>query len=180
MTTTSTQQTYAIDAAHSSVEFVVRHLMIAKVRGRFSAVNGVIAIPDGSDIPTSVTATLDVDSIDTREQQRDGHLKSPDFFHVEQHPQITFKSTSIAASGESFKVTGDLTIHGVSKSVTLDAEFTGRAKDPWGGSRIAFEASTQINREDFGLTYNQALESGGVLVGKDVKIELHVEAVLQP
>ena len=177
--TSETLQTYAIDAAHSTAEFVVRHLVISKVRGRFGKVAGTIHVADGSDVPTDVTAEIDATTIDTREEQRDGHLKSADFLHVEQHPTIAFKSTNIAGNGSSFTITGDLTIRGVTKSVELDAQFDGRGKDPWGGSRIAFSAETKINRKDFGLNWNQALETGGVMVSDEVKIELNVQAVLQ-
>ncbi|BDE05561.1 polyisoprenoid-binding protein [Vulcanimicrobium alpinum] len=177
--TSETLQTYAIDAAHSTAEFVVRHLVISKVRGRFGKVAGTIHVPDGSEVPTDVTAEIDATTIDTREEQRDGHLKSADFLHVDQHPTITFKSTNIAGSGSSFTIVGDLTIRGVTKSVELDAQFDGRGKDPWGGSRIAFSAETKINRKDFGLNWNQALETGGVMVSDEVRIELNVQAVLQ-
>jgi polyisoprenoid-binding protein YceI len=170
-------QAYAIDAAHTTAEFVVRHLMISKVRGRFTQVSGTIDLAEGSTTPVSITAIIETASIDTREEQRDGHLKSPDFFDAANFPQITFKSTRVDGSGDSFKIVGDLTIHGVTKEITLDTTFEGRAIDPWGNSRVGYEAHGKISRKDFGLTWNQALEAGGVAVGDDVKIELNVEAI---
>jgi polyisoprenoid-binding protein YceI len=170
-------QAYAIDASHTTAEFVVRHLMITKVRGRFTGVSGTIDLAGDSTTPVSISAVIDTNTIDTREEQRDGHLKSPDFFDATNHPQITFKSTRIDGSGDSFKVIGDLTIHGVTKEITLDTTFEGRAVDPWGNSRVGYEAHGKISRKEFGLTWNQALEAGGVAVGDDVKIELNVEAI---
>jgi polyisoprenoid-binding protein YceI len=180
MTTHATQgtKTFQIDTIHSQVGFAVRHLMLSKVRGHFGGVTGSVTVPDGQTIPTAVEATISVDSIDTREPQRDGHLKSPDFFHVEEHPTITFKSTHIETTGDSsFKLTGDLTIRGTTKAVTLTVDAEGRVKDPWGKDRVAFTARGRINRKDFGLTWNQALEAGGVAVGEDVDLELEIEAV---
>ena len=177
MNTTTTSRTYAIDPAHTTVEFVVRHLMITKVRGRFTSVSGTIAVPDDATVPTSVDVEIDAKTIDTREEQRDNHLRSEDFLHTEQHPKLTFKSTSIDGDGDDFKVHGDLMIHGVTRKVTLDATFEGRVKDPWGGERIGYSASTKINRKDFGLTWNAALETGGVLVGEQVTITLEVQFV---
>ncbi len=178
-TVTQLQQTYAIDATHSSVEFVVRHMMITKVRGRFGAVSGSIALAPGSSVPTAIAAVIDASSVDTREAQRDGHLRSADFFDVERFPQLTYKSTRIEGDGESFRVYGDLTLHGVTREVVLDGEFEGRGSDPWGGQRVSFSAQTKINRKDFGLSWNQALETGGMLVSEEVRIELNVQAVLQ-
>ncbi len=179
MSTATTAQAYAIDPAHSSVEFVVRHMMIAKVRGRFTAVSGTFEVPEGAELPTSIQATIDPSSVSTGEAQRDGHLKSPDFFDVVTHSTIEFKSTHIAAGGDGFNVTGDLTIHGVTKPVTLAVTYEGRSQDPWGNARIGFEATGKISRKDFGLVWNQALETGGVAVGDDVKIELSIEGVAQ-
>lgn len=178
-TTPQTLETYAIDAKHSSAEFIVRHLVITKVRGRFAQLTGTLHVPAGAEIPTDVTAEIDAASIDTREEQRDAHLKSPDFLETAAHPTITFKSTSISGSGASFTITGDLTLHGVTKSIELDATYEGRGKDPWGGSRISYSAETKINRKDYGLTWNQALETGGMMVSDEVKIELNIQAVLQ-
>lgn len=170
---------YALDPAHSSVEFTVRHLMISKVRGRFAAFQGSIELAPGSDVPRSIAVSIDADSIDTREDQRDNHLRSADFFDVEQYPKLTFESTRIEGTAGDLRVTGNLTMHGVTKEVTLKAEFEGRGSDPWGGQRVAYSAQTTVNRKDFGLTYNQALETGGVMVSDEVRIELNVQAVLQ-
>jgi polyisoprenoid-binding protein YceI len=176
---TQTGITYSIDPAHTTVEFVVRHLMISKVRGRFSKIAGTIVVPEGSDVPASIQATIDVPSIDTREPDRDTHLRSADFFDAEHNPQITFASTAIGGSAGALRVTGDLTIRGNTRSVVLDAEFEGRAVDPWGNNRIAYTAQTKINRSDFGLAWNQALEAGGVVVSDEVRIELNVQAIEQ-
>lgn len=179
MTTTQTTKTYTIDPAHTTAEFIVRHLMISKVRGRFTSVTGTIDVPEGSTVPVSVDVTIDAASIDTREEQRDAHLKSADFLEAEKFGTITFKSTGFDGSGDAFKVRGDLTIHGVTREVVLDTTFEGRTTDPWGNARIGYEAHTKISRKDHGLAWNQALEAGGVLVGDDVKIELNVEAIAQ-
>jgi polyisoprenoid-binding protein YceI len=171
--------TYAIDPVHTTVEFVVRHLMITKVRGRFTGVAGTIELQPGSDVPSAVQAHIDAATIDTREDQRDTHLKSADFFEVEVHPALRFTSTRIEGRSDDFTIHGNLTIHGVTREVALKGEFEGRAADPWGGQRVGYSASTTINRKDFGLTWNAALETGGVVVGDEVRIELNVEAVLQ-
>lgn len=181
MTAQLTEKTsYSIDPAHTTVEFVVRHLMITKVRGRFGAVSGSIELESGSDVPRSVQATIDATSIDTNEPQRDTHLKSADFFEVEKYPTLEFGSTRIEGDAGGFTIFGNLTIHGVTREVALKAEYEGRAADPWGGQRIGYSASTTINRKDFGLGWNAALETGGVVVGDEVRIELNVEAVLKP
>jgi len=172
-------QNYAIDAAHSTVQFTVRHLMIAKIHGRFAAVTGTLEILPESSVPTAIDVSIDVASIDTREEQRDGHLKSPEFFDVATYPYITFLSTRVEGDGDRFRVYGDLTIHGTTREVALDTAFGGRARDPWGNQRVGFEALTTIDRKDFGLTHNMALETGGVLVGDEVSITLDVEAVAQ-
>jgi polyisoprenoid-binding protein YceI len=179
VTTTQTAKTYAIDPSHTTAEFIVRHLMISKVRGRFTAITGTIDVPEGSNAPVSVDVTIETASIDTREEQRDGHLKSADFFEAEKYPQITFKSTGVDGSGDAFAVRGDLSIHGVTRPVVLDTTFEGRTTDPYGNDRIGFEAHTKISRKDFGLGWNMALETGGVVVGDEVKIELNVEAIAQ-
>jgi polyisoprenoid-binding protein YceI len=172
--------TYAFDTVHSHVGFVVRHLVVAKARGRFGTFDGRISIAENPD-ESSVDVTIDASSIDTRDEQRDAHLRSPDFFDVERFPTVTFRSTGVGhASGNRFAVDGDLTIRGVTRPVRLDVELDGVTQDPWGRTRAAFSARTQVNREDFGLTWNQALETGGVLVGKDVTIEIEVETVRQP
>jgi polyisoprenoid-binding protein YceI len=170
---------YDIDAKHTSVEFVARHLMISKVRGRFDDVEGIITV---ADVPeqSSVQVTLGADSVRTGEEQRDAHLRSADFFDAETHPRWTFTSTAVERAGDDWKVTGDLTISGVTKSVVLDVEFEGANVTPWGTSALGFSASTEIDREQWGLTYNQVLETGGVMVGKKIRIELNVEAVARP
>lgn len=170
---------YDIDSKHTSVEFVARHLMITKVRGRFDDVEGTITV---ADIPeeSSVEVTIGAGSVSTGEDQRDAHLSGGDFFDVDTHPQWTFKSTAVKQAGDQWKVEGDLTISGVSKSVVLDVDFDGANITPWGTAALGFSASTEIDREQWGLTYNQVLETGGVMVGKKVRIELNVEAVARP
>jgi polyisoprenoid-binding protein YceI len=172
--------TWTIDPAHSHVEFAVRHMMITTVKGRFGVVHGRVRIDDTDATKGEADIEIDADSIDTREAQRDAHLKSADFFDVEKFPKLTFKSSRISdVKGDNFKLHGDLTIHGVTRPVTLDATAEGRGKDPWGGERAGFTARTQIKRSDYGLTYNQALETGGFLVGDDIKISIDVELVKQ-
>ena len=171
--------TWKIDPAHSNVEFAVKHLMISTVKGRFSDVEGEIVIADADPSKSSVVATLKAASIDTRTGQRDDHLRSADFLDAVNFPEITFKSTRITGDASEFKVTGDLAIRGVTREVTLDATHEGAGKDPWGGDRIAFSATTKLDRRDFGLTWNQAIEAGGVLVGNDVKVSIDVQAVKQ-
>jgi polyisoprenoid-binding protein YceI len=175
-TTAPAAGTYGIDASHSVVEFVVRHLGLAKVRGRFNSFDGTILVAE--DIADSrVDVTIKADTIDTRDDGRDEHLRSADFLNVEQFPTLDFRSTAVRSNGGDWQVDGDLTIAGQTRPVTLDVEFEGSAQDPWGNARIGFTAGTKVNREDFGLTWNQALETGGWLVGKEVKIELGVEGV---
>lgn len=169
---------YTLDRAHTSVEFVVRHLMITKVRGRFTDFDGQIALAADSDLPRSITATIDAASIDTREEQRDAHLRSADFFEVEKYPHLTFESTRIEGTAEELAIYGKLTIRGVTRDVKLTGTFEGRVADPWGGTRVGYAAHTTINRKDFGLAWNAALETGGVVVGDEVRIELNVEALL--
>ncbi len=172
------QTLYTVDPAHTTAEFIVRHLMITKVRGRFTAVEGQVELAPGSELPRSVRASIDAASIDTREEQRDAHLRSADFFDVEKFPQLTFESTRIDGTPDDFTIDGKLTIHGVTRDVTLDGSFEGRVTDPWGGERVGYTAQGKINRKDFGLNWNAALEAGGVVVGDEVRIELNVEAVL--
>jgi polyisoprenoid-binding protein YceI len=171
--------TYKIDPAHSSAQFVVRHMMITNVRGGFSGVQGAVEYDPENPNESRIEVVIDASQINTLDEQRDTHLKSPDFLHVEQHPTITFKSKKIERAGDGeWKVTGDLTIHGVTKEVVLDAEGpTPERKDPFGNTRIGASASTKIKRSDFGLTWNAALETGGILVGDDLKIELEVSAI---
>jgi polyisoprenoid-binding protein YceI len=170
--------TYAIDKAHTTIGFVARHLVVTKVRGQFNEFEGTVVVGD-TPASSSVNVTIDVASIDTREPQRDAHLKSADFFEHEAHPQITFVSTGIAADGGDWKVTGDLTIRGVTKPVTLDVEFNGATPDPWGGTRLGFSAEAEINRNDYGVSFNAALETGGLVVGDKVKLEIEAELILQ-
>jgi polyisoprenoid-binding protein YceI len=173
--------TWQIDPAHTDVGFEVKHLMISKVRGRFGTVSGTIQLDEADVTKSSVTAEIDVTTIDTREAQRDGHLRSADFFDVENFPKITFHSTRVERTGEDqATVVGDLTIRGVTREVKLAVEEEGTAKDPWGGDRIAFSATAKIDRRDFGLTWNQALETGGVLVANEIKLILDVQAVKAP
>ena len=176
--TTATRTTWNIDASHSQVEFAVKHMMIATVRGRFADVKGTVVTDDSDLAKAEVDVVIDVNSIDTREAKRDAHLRSPDFFDAETFPLITFKSTRVTGTGgDQFKLVGDLTIHGVTREVALDVTSEGRAKDPWGGERAGYSAQTRVNRKDFGLTWNQALETGGLLVGDEIKISLDLELV---
>ncbi|WP_079504670.1 YceI family protein [Mesobacillus jeotgali] len=167
---------FAVDQAHSAVGFEVKHMMVSKVKGQFNSYTADVEAADLTDLTTATIAfKLDTASIDTRNEDRENHLKSADFFDVEQYPTIDFKSTSITRDGDDYKVTGDLTIKGVTKPVTFDVEFGGKGTNPWGVEVYGFEAEAKINREDFGLTWNAALETGGVLVGKDIKIKVELE-----
>ena len=171
--------TWVIDKSHSSLDFVAKHLMVTKVRGTFGGFEGTIVIGDGPE-DSSAEALIEVASLTTGDEKRDGHLHSPDFLDVENHPKMTFKTTKIEStgSGEGL-VTGDLTIKGISHPVTLKTTFDGIAQDPWGGERAAFSAVGEIDREKWGMTWNQALETGGVLVSKKVRLEIDVQAVRQ-
>lgn len=170
---------YTLDVAHTTVEFVARHMMVSKVRGTFHGFEGTITVAEDP-IQSSVSASVDVATVDTREEKRDAHLRSADFFDAERFPKLTFTSTRVLpAGGSDWKVEGDLTIHGVTRAVVLDVEFNGASGDPYGGTRIGFSASTEIDREDFGMTFNMALETGGFMVSKLVKIEIEAEAILQ-
>jgi polyisoprenoid-binding protein YceI len=169
--------TFALDPAHSSVEFTVRHMVFSRVRGTFPQFTLDLDVDETSNLPTAVNAVIDAASIDTNVADRDAHLKSADFLDVANYPSIAFKATRITGSADDLSILGDLTIHGVTKPVTLTASLDGRGKDPYGNDRIAFSATTTINRKDFGLTWNQALETGGVLVGDALEIELTIQAV---
>jgi polyisoprenoid-binding protein YceI len=170
--------TWNIDTSHSGVHFTIRHMVIAKVRGTFDRWQGSIQLDEQNPAASKVSARIEAASIDTREERRDAHLRSQDFFDVEKYPELTFESSKVEKLSEDrYRVTGALTIHGVAKEVALDVESLGAGKDPWGNERIVFQAQTSINRKDFGLTWNQALETGGVLVGEKVEISLDVEAV---
>lgn len=182
MTTTAVMPvvtTWNVDPAHSVAEFKVRHLMISNVKGRFSGVSGLLRLDETDVTNSSVEASIDAASVDTREPQRDAHLKSADFFDVERFPTLSFKSTRVTRNLDGdLQVTGELTIHGMSRSVVFAVEdFSESSKDPWGNVRIGLSAATRINRKDFGLTYNAALETGGVLVGDEVTINLDVEFI---
>jgi polyisoprenoid-binding protein YceI len=170
---------FDLDPAHTRVSFVARHMMVSKVRGGFTSASGSIVIAEDP-LESHVEVSIDAASIDTGVADRDGHLRSPDFLNVEQWPALTFKSTRVTGvSGNEFKLVGELTIRDVTREVQLDVEFEGHAKSPWGQEVIGFSATTEIDREEFGITWNQALETGGVLVGKKVKIEIGAEGVRQ-
>ena len=173
--------TYQIDPAHTSAQFKVRHMMIANVKGEFDKVSGTVNFDPANPAASTIDASIDVASISTRDEQRDAHLKSPDFFDVEKFPVITFKSKRVTATGgDSFTVVGDLTIHGVTKEVELHVEeLTEEAKDPWGNSRRGATARTRVHRKDFGMIFNVALEAGGFLVGEDVDLTIDVELIRQ-
>jgi polyisoprenoid-binding protein YceI len=171
--------TYAIDPSHSSVEAVARHLVVSKVRGRFGAFSGTITVGEGLE-DSRVDVEIDAASIDTRSADRDQHLRSPDFLDVEQHPSLSFRSTrSEAGPGGTWLVHGDLTIRGVSRPVVLETVYEGTLQNPWGAQVAVFSAKTEIDREQWGITWNAALETGGVLVGARLKIELEIQAQLQ-
>jgi len=171
--------TYAIDASHSQVGFAVRHMMVSKTRGRFSDFAGTVEIAEDP-LESSVSVTIQTASIDTRDEQRDGHLRSGDFFDAEAWPTITYQSRSVRQAGKGeYVVDGDLTVKGVTRAVPLELTFEGGGSDPWGNVRLGFSAKAELDREAFGLTWNQALETGGVLVGKKVAIEIEAEAVKQ-
>jgi polyisoprenoid-binding protein YceI len=170
--------TWTIDPTHSSVGFAVRHLMVSRVRGTFDKFEGAITIgEDPAD--SSVEATIDLNSIETRDPQRDAHLRSADFFEVEKYPTMTYRSTSVSPDGGDFIVEGELTLKGVTKPVSLRLEFNGVNGDPYGGTRAGFYAETEINRNDFGVDISMPLDGGGVVVGEKVKISIDIEAILQ-
>jgi polyisoprenoid-binding protein YceI len=172
---------WQLDSAHTQVEFRAKHMMITTVRGRFADTSGTIMVDEENPENSSVEVRIDARSIDTRVEDRDTHLRSEDFLNVEKYPEITFRSKRIegahAEPGDEFLVVGDLTIRGETKEVELDATYEGQGKDPWGGTRAGFTASTKVDRRDWGLTWNQALETGGILVSNDITIELQIQAV---
>lgn len=180
MTTTTletTTRTYTIDRAHSETEFQVRHL-VTKVRGRFNDFEGTIQADEQNPSRSSVTVAIKAASVDTSQPERDAHLRSADFFSAEQFPTLTFASTAIAPLGaDKYQVVGDLTIRGVARQIAVPVTFLGKATDPWGNQRVGFEAEFTINRKDFGLTWNAALETGGFLVGDEVKISVSFQAI---
>lgn len=177
------ETTWTLDPDHTQVELAVKHMMFTTVRGQFRDVSGTIRVDEDDPSASSVEVEIEAASIDTGVEQRDEHLRSEDFLHVEEHPAITFRSTRVEGAafepGEEFTVAGDLTIRGTTREVELDAVYEGTGQDPWGGQRAGFTARTTIDRRDWGLEWNQALETGGVLVGHDVEIELRVQAVKQ-
>lgn len=180
MIATVEKTTFSIDASHTTVEFVVRHMMIGRTKGVFEGVSGTVVIDPNNHAASSVDVAIDINSINSKDEKRDAHLRSADFFDAENNPSMTFRSTRIESTGgDRLKVHGDLTIRDVTKPVVLDATFLGEAVSPWGASVAAFDATTKINRKDFGLVWNVAMETGGVLVGEEVTIHIEVEAVKQ-
>jgi len=169
--------TWTLDPTHSSIEFSAKHMMITTVRGRFAEASGTVSNVGSSPASAKVDVTLKAASLDTRTDQRDQHLRSADFLDVETYPDITFRSTKIEGTKEHFKLTGDLTIRGATKPITLDVTFEGEGKDPWGGSRMGFSATGKLDRREFGLVWNQALEAGGVLVSNDIKLQIEAQFI---
>jgi polyisoprenoid-binding protein YceI len=175
-----TTQTWQIDSAHSGIHFSVRHLVIAKVRGQFGRWSGALSVPEGDFSRATVDIVIDATSIDTGVADRDTHLQSADFFDTETFPEITFRGRQIEPTADDrFVVTGDLTMRGTTREVALDVESAGQTRDPWGNLRAVFSARTAVDRKQFGLTWNQALETGGVMVGDKIEIEIEIEAVRQ-
>ncbi len=170
---------YPLDVSHSHVGFAIRHLMVSKVRGRFAAFSGTVTIGDDP-LDSSVEVDVDLASVDTSDERRDEHLRSADFFATDEHPTMTFRSTGVQrGKGDTWTVTGDLTIAGVTRSIDLEVRYEGSATSPWGSTSVGFSATGKLNRDDFGINWNQSLETGGVLVGKDVTLEIEAEAVRQ-
>jgi polyisoprenoid-binding protein YceI len=169
--------TFQIDTTHSCIEFSIRHLVIAKVRGRFAKFSGAIELEDSDVTRSTVTAEIEASSISTNDDKRDGHLQSADFLDVAKFPLITFASKQVHKSGTNLELTGALTIHGVTRDVVLEVEQLGALKDPWGNQRVAFAARTSVNRQDFGLRWNQVLDAGGVALGDKLEITLDIQAV---
>ena len=180
MTNTAELPNWGIDLVHSSVGFMVRHLVVSKVRGKFTRWSGTIRMDEHDLARTEVDVAIETASVDTGVEQRDNHLRSPDFFEVEKYPTMAFKSTRVEKAPDgTLRLHGNLTLHGVTKPVVLDVEFAGSQKDPWGGTRAGFSARTSLDRREFGLTYNQLLETGGVVVGEKVDVDIEIEAVKQ-
>ncbi|HEY6477588.1 MAG TPA: YceI family protein [Polyangia bacterium] len=174
-------QTWQIDKPHSDITFTVRHMIITKVRGRFLKWDGTLTLDEQDWSKSRIDVEIDAASISTNDEKRDGHLKSADFLDAEKFPKLTFKSTKVeAGKGDKLAVTGNLTIRDVTKAVTLEVEKLGKAKDPWGNNKIAFNGKLAIDREEFGAKWNQALEAGGLLVGKQVDIDLELQAIAPP
>jgi polyisoprenoid-binding protein YceI len=178
---TTNKTTWNIDAAHSGIELAVKHMMFTTVRGRFKDVKGTIEVDELQPANSTVNVEIAAASLDTGVGDRDGHLRSADFLDVENHPTLTFRSKRVdgafAKEGDRLTITGDLTIRGVTKEVTLEGTYEGTGKDPWGGTRAGARATAKIDRRDWGLVWNQALETGGILVANDIRIELEVQAV---
>lgn len=168
---------YTLDTAHTHLGFSARHAMVTTVRGAFHQFEGTAHVDTQNPAASSVSLKIDASSVDTGNKDRDGHLLSGDFFENDAHPYITFTSTAVAFDGETWDVTGDLTVKGVTHAVTIPFELTGSAKDPFGNTRVGFEGATTINRSDWGLTFNAALETGGVLVSEKIKLEFDVSAI---
>ncbi len=179
-TQTGKKTTWTVDPAHSRIGFAIKHLMIATVRGSFTQVRGSVVVDESDPTTAVVDITIPTASVNTADEKRDAHLRSPDFFDAERFPNMTFRSKRVEnTSGNSFRIVGDLTIRDVTREVVLDAELLGRAKDPWGNERAGFEATTKFKRSDYGLTWNAALETGGVLVGDEVKVSIEAELTKQ-
>jgi len=174
---------WQVDPAHTHVEFAVKHLMIATVRGRFSEITGTVSVPNNDFSRAQVEATIGVASVDTREPQRDAHLKSPDFFEVDKYPTMTFRSRRVEHASRDtnqYRLVGDLTLHGVTKEIVLEVTLEGLAKDPYGNNRAGFSATGKLSRKEFGLGWNQLLETGGVVVGDEIKISIDSQVVTKP
>jgi polyisoprenoid-binding protein YceI len=170
--------TWQIDTSHSSITFSARHMMVSKTRGRFETFSGTVDFNEANPAASSVDVTIDVASLNTRDEKRDGHLRSPDFFDVAQYPTATFVSKVVEVTGENTgRIIGDLTIKGVTNEVALATEYLGKAKSPWGATTAGFTAETKINRVDWGLTWNVALETGGVLVGDEITLNIELELI---
>ncbi len=171
--------TWTMDPVHSDISFTVRHMMVSKVRGRFTTATATI-VTAANPLESSVTAQIDLGSIDTRNEQRDGHIRSADFFEVEKYPAMTYRSTGVRADGDGFVVSGELSLHGVIRPVDLAVEVNGFTADPYGGTRAGFSATTKIRRSDFGITITMPMDGGGVVVGDEITVSLEIEAVLDP
>jgi polyisoprenoid-binding protein YceI len=172
-----TTGTWTIDPVHSDVSFSVRHMMLSKVRGRFTRFSGEI-VTAADPLASSVTAEIDLSSVDTGNEQRDDHIRSADFFEVDSHPTMTFRSTGLRPHGDDFVLSGELALHGVTRPVELALEVHGFVRDPWGGTRVGFSATGQVNRKDFGISIDLPMDGGGVVVGDKIQLSLEVEAVL--
>ena len=168
---------WTLDPAHTTIGFSVRHMMVSTVRGQFTKFSGAATADDADPTRSTLAVKIDASSIDTREEKRDAHLRSPDFLDADKFPKLSFKSKRMEAKGEHFKLVGDLTIRGKTHEVVLDGEYTGVAKSPWGTESAGFSAHTKINRKEWGLEWNQALETGGLLVGETIEIAIDVEAM---